>query len=131
MAQHMASEFVWRLKEKRIALPAFALTDIATITAIANDNDFARIFERQIEALGKENDIAFGLTTSGGSINVRVAITKAREMGLKTILLNNKNRNLVTADVAFDFISFDTAEAQEAHLRIIHDICDKVEKEFA
>ena len=132
-AQHMASELVWRFKRERKALPAIALTDVATITAIANDEDYSYIFQRQIEALGQAGDVALGITTSGKSQNVREALLEAMLTGLKAIQLNMikfDRRACRDFDVEFDFISEDTAKAQEAHLRIIHTMCDMIEREF-
>ncbi len=131
-AQHMASELVWRLYKERRALPAIALTDIVTLTAIANDLKYDFVFSRQIEALGYVGDVALGMTTSGCSENILIGLIAAKRMGLHTILLNypRNSRILVTHDIEFDFISPDTATAQEAHLKIIHTMCDMIEKEF-
>ena len=70
-AQHFACELAGRFLRERRALPALALTtDSSTITAIANDYGFDRIFVRQIEALGRPGDVAVGISTSGSSANV-------------------------------------------------------------
>lgn len=68
------------------ALPATALTcDVATLTALANDVGFELVFARPIAASGRECDIAFGLSTSGGSANVLRGFTQAHERGMLTV----------------------------------------------
>lgn len=131
MAQHMASELVWRLYKERKALPAIALTsDVATLTAIANDEDYRFVFSRQIEALGQAGDVALGLSTSGNSLNILEGLWRALGQGLKTIELNSCHFSDSPFDVSLEPISSDTGMAQEEHLRIIHQICDLVEREF-
>lgn len=131
-AQHMASELVWRFKKERKALPAIALgSDCAILTAIANDLGYESVFERELDALGRAGDVAMGLSTSGASWNVIRALAKSSARGLQTIRLNNRQSYpFLGADVDFDFISTDTAKAQEAHLKIIHLMCDLIEREF-
>ena len=85
-AQHIAAEFVNRLEQDRPALAALALTtDTSALTAIANDHDFADVFRRQVEALGRAGDVAVGITTSGSSENVRRALVAASERDMLTI----------------------------------------------
>src|SRR5688500_14676879 len=85
-AQHFACELVGRFLRERRALPAIALTtDSSTVTAIANDYGFERVFVRQIEALGRTGDVAVGISTSGSSANVLAALQCAKSRGLKTV----------------------------------------------
>ena len=70
-AQHLAAELVGRFERERRALPAIALTaDSSILTSVANDYGYERVFVRQIEALGRPGDVAFGISTSGTSANV-------------------------------------------------------------
>lgn len=67
-------------------LPALALpSDVATLTALANDVGFEVVFARPLAAAGRPADIAFGLSTSGGSANVLRGLTTAHECGLLTV----------------------------------------------
>ncbi len=85
-AQHLAAEFVNRFLIERPPLPAIALTtDTSILTSISNDYGYADLFSKQLKALGKEGDVAIGLSTSGSAANVIKAMKVAREMGLKTI----------------------------------------------
>ena len=80
-AQHLAAEFVNRFQIERHPLPALALTtDTSIITSIGNDYTFEQIFSKQIQALGKRGDVAWGLSTSGNSPNVLAGMRAAREL---------------------------------------------------
>lgn len=130
-AQHFAAELVVRYKQNRAALPAIALTtDTSVLTAVGNDFSFETIFERQIEALGKEGDILIAISTSGNSKNVVRAVSKAKKMGIKTIGLLGKGggklKDLV--DLALIVPSDNTARIQECHETIIHTICEEIER---
>ncbi|MCX7988517.1 MAG: SIS domain-containing protein, partial [Thermodesulfovibrio sp.] len=90
-ASHIAAEFVNRFKRERPGLPAIALnTDMAVITAIANDYDYSEVFSKQIKALGQKGDIAIGISTSGSSRNVLKAMEVAKKRGLKTVAFTSK-----------------------------------------
>src|SRR3970282_342503 len=87
-AQHIAAEFMNRFLIERPPLPAIALTtDTSVITSIANDYAFDEIFSKQVKALGKKGDIAFGISTSGSSLNVLKAFRVAKKQGMVTIAL--------------------------------------------
>src|SRR5208337_3889269 len=90
-AQHIAAEFVGRFAFDRPALPALALSvNTSCVTAIGNDYGFDQVFSRQIEALGRPGDIAFGLSTSGNSQNVLNGLETAQKIGLQTIGLTGQ-----------------------------------------
>src|SRR5690606_19131906 len=87
-AQHFAAELVVRYERDRPARRAVALTtDASILTAAGNDTGFDRVFARQIEALGREGDVALAITTSGRSANVLRALETANGRGLVTIAL--------------------------------------------
>src|SRR5205814_6320622 len=72
-AEHLVAELVGRFEGERRALAGVALTaDSAVVSAIANDYGYEPVLTRQIEGLGHEGDVAFGISTSGPSPNVRV-----------------------------------------------------------
>jgi D-sedoheptulose 7-phosphate isomerase len=133
-AQHVAAEFVGRFQRERAALSAIALTtDTSILTAIGNDYAFDRVFVRQIEALGKPGDVALGISTSGGSPNVLVALEEARLRGLQTIALTGKDGGAVgrAAAIHINVPSQSTARIQEVHRTLLHIVCDIVERAFA
>jgi D-sedoheptulose 7-phosphate isomerase len=133
-AQHFAAELVVRYKDDRPALPAVALvSDVAILTACANDYDYSVVFARQIEALGKPGDVAVGLTTSGRSPNVLKALEAARARGLATIFLTGEKGRAEAAawDVGIVVPSAETAHVQELHLAALHLMCRFVDEERA
>lgn len=133
-AQHIAAELVGRYLKERRALKAFALTtDTSILTAIGNDYSFDKIFTRQLEAAAQSGDVAIALSTSGNSPNVVSALSKAREMGMKTIAFTSQGGGKCAehADVLLDVPSTDTPCVQESHMVIYHTLCELIDKEFA
>lgn len=91
-AQHLATELTIKYKKERAPMAAIALTtDTSALTAAGNDYGYDYVFARQIEALGKKGDVAIGISTSGNSPNVNIALKKAREMGIVTIGFAGRN----------------------------------------
>lgn len=120
-AQHIATEFTVRYVHNRRALPAIALTtDSSALTAIGNDFGFDHLFERQVEALGKPGDIAIGISTSGNSKNVNLALQKASEMGLVATGWTGRSGGDMAAlcDPVMIVPSQTTARIQEMHIML-------------
>ncbi len=131
-SQHMAAEFTSRLTKEfdRPSLPALALTtDTSFITAYANDCGYDGLFARQVEGLGKAGDVLLGITTSGGSRNVLLAIEQCQKMDISVIALTGEaGLRSGTADAVIAVPSKDTQFIQESHLSIEHIICSQVEQ---
>ncbi len=133
-AQHLAAELVGRFVRERSGLPALALTtDTSVLTSVANDFGFDRVFVRQIEALGRPGDVALGISTSGGSPNVRAALEAARARGLTTIALTGRDGGPVgqAADIHVNVPDTSAARVQEVHRTLIHVLCELIEHEAA
>ncbi len=128
--QHIAAEFVNRFQIERKPLAALALTtDTSVITSIGNDYSYDDIFLKQVQALGKEGDIALGITTSGSSPNVIKAIEEAKKMGLVTIgFSGNKGILKDLCDTPFCVDTPVTARIQEVHILLAHILCDLTER---
>jgi D-sedoheptulose 7-phosphate isomerase len=129
-AQHMAAELVGRFQRDRPGLAAIALTtDTSTLTSVANDYGFERVFARQIEALGRPGDVALGISTSGVSANVVAALVTAREAGIITIALTGRDGGAAggTAEVHVNVPEQSTARIQEVHRTLIHAMCELIE----
>jgi D-sedoheptulose 7-phosphate isomerase len=129
-AQHIAGEFVNRFLIERPPLPAIALTtDTSVLTSIGNDYDFSEIFSKQIRALGQEGDIAWGFSTSGGSVNVVKALEAAKKMGLVTIGFTGRHGGAVgmISDCHLNVPSNVTPRVQEVHIVVAHAICELVD----
>ncbi|MDQ3486799.1 MAG: SIS domain-containing protein [Acidobacteriota bacterium] len=129
-AQHMAAELMGRFERERAALAAVALTtDTSILSAIGNDYGFDGVFARQVEGLGRRGDVALGISTSGGSVNVVAALDAARSRGLKTIALTGRDGGAVgrAADIHVNVPDESTARVQEVHTTLIHALCDLIE----
>ena len=132
-SQHIAAEFVGRFQLNRASLPAIALTtNTATLTAITNDYNFEIVFSRQVEALGKEGDILWGLSTSGKSANVLQALKQAKDQGLITIGMAGNNGGLFSEFVDYSLFVAEknTPYIQEIHVITYHRICEQVEAQL-
>lgn len=131
-AQHIAAEFVNRFQIERPPLAAIALTtDTSILTSIGNDYHFDEIFSKQIRAIGKKDDVAIGISTSGNSKNVIAAMHTAKEMDLFTIGMTGRGGKLAEfADLVFKVESDTTARVQEAHNLLGHILCDLVDRKL-
>jgi D-sedoheptulose 7-phosphate isomerase len=70
------------------AVPAVSLSmEPANLTAVANDVGVEVIFLRQLIAQARPEDIAVGISTSGGSSNIIMALEEARKRGMLTVAL--------------------------------------------
>lgn len=129
-AQHIAAEFVNRFQKERRPLSALALTtDTSVITSIGNDYHFDLIFQKQVEAFGRTDDIAMGMSTSGNSPNVLLAMEKARKIGLATIGFTGRGGKIASlSDTLFTVYSDVTARIQETHITMAHILCELVEE---
>jgi D-sedoheptulose 7-phosphate isomerase len=132
-AQHFAAELVVKLKKKRKAIPALALTtDSSIITAIGNDYSFKKIFSRQLEAFAKKEDVAIAISTSGKSKNITDALRYCRKKKIKTIgILGGKgvpakkfcdNFYLVPSNIS--------SRVQEVHIIFWQTLCEVIESDF-
>ncbi|MCX5906221.1 MAG: D-sedoheptulose 7-phosphate isomerase [Deltaproteobacteria bacterium] len=130
-AQHIAAEFVNRFLIERPPLPAIALTtDTSILTSISNDYGYVDIFAKQLKALGREGDVAIGISTSGAAANVLKAIKQAKDMGMKTIGLTGGDGGELAkmVDIALVVDSPLTPRIQETHITIGHVICEMVDR---
>jgi len=130
-AQHFVCELVGRYKRERTGLPAIALSsDPSVVTAVSNDYGYARVFARQVEALGTPGDVAIAITTSGRSENVLQGARKAKEKGLRLIALLGKNPSPLKSlsDVVLTVSSEDTPLIQEIHTMLLHLLAKGIEQ---
>ncbi len=129
-SQHFAAELVGRFMKERKALAAIALTtNSSNITAIGNDYGFEHVFERQVEGLGRHEDVLVVISTSGNSMNLVKAVEKAKSIGMATIALLGKGGGKLKGQCTHEIIvpSSDTQRIQEMHILIIHLICGIIE----
>ncbi len=130
-AQHMAGEFVSRFMYDRPGLAAVALTtDTSILTAIGNDYGYEKLFERQVQALGRRGDVLVAYSTSGSSPNILRALEAARSAGVVTVgFTGNRGGPMVgLSDILLAVPSSETPRIQEGHLVLGHVLCGLVER---
>ena len=129
-AQHFAAELTGRFEQDRPGYRAIALTtDTSALTAIGNDYGFERIFARQVESIGKQGDLLFVISTSGKSANLTEAVRQAKSQGIVCIgLLGRDGGDLAKiTDLSIIVPGQRTSRIQEAHIFILHYLCDAFE----
>src|SRR5262245_12280195 len=128
-ALHIAVEFKHPIIEKRRPLPCEALmSDIATVSAISNDQDFSRVFVNQLRVLAQPGDMVLAISTSGKSPNLIYAMEAARDRGLMTIAFSGKDGGRLPeiAEYCFTVPSFSIHRIQEVHATLIHVLWDMI-----
>lgn len=129
-AQHMAAELVIKLSKDRSSIRAYAMTtDTSLLTACGNDYGYDYCFHRQVLGLMNPNDVFLGITTSGNSQNILLALDAVKEIGAKSILLSGRDggKAKVKSDVAIIAPGEVTGQIQECHLVIYHSLCYLIE----
>ena len=132
-AMHFAEEMTGYFREKRQALPAIAIADPSHITCTSNDYGFETIYSRYIEAIGKEGDVLFAISTSGNSENIIQAAKVARNQGLKVVALTGNSggdlANFANVEVRVPHQGF-SDRIQEMHIKVIHILISQIEDNF-
>lgn len=129
-SQHLAAEFVGRFQKERKGLPAIALTvDTSVLTAVANDYGYDTVFARQVQALGSQGDVLVGISTSGNSRNVLLAVEAAKAKGITCIGMTAEGGGKMaeTCNICLAVPSKVTARAQEMHILMGHILCELVD----
>ena len=130
-SQHLAAELVSRFAYDRPGLAAFALTtDTSALTAIGNDYGYEHLFARQLEAVGNQGDVFFGISTSGRSPNILQALRAARAKGLLVVGLTGQGGGQMVelCDYCLRTPSDSTPRIQEGHITIGHTLCWLIEQ---
>lgn len=133
-ALHFAGEIVGRFQRHRPAWPAVVLnSDVASMTAIANDYGFDEVFARQAEGQVKQGDLFIGISTSGNSENIFRALKTAKDKGAITGALLGNDGGKIKKNVDYPIVVRNnvTARVQESHICIIHILCELVEDKMA
>lgn len=132
-AQHIAAEFVGRFKKERRSFPALALnTNTSTVTAVGNDYGYDVVFSRQIDGFARKGDVVIGISTSGNSKNVQLALQLAKERGCFTAAFLGKDGGTIkdVAELPLVVKCNNTPHVQECHIFIGHVVCDLVDQAF-
>ena len=132
-AQHIAAELTGRYKTERRGLPGIALTtDTSALTAISNDYGYAKVFDRQVEALANKGDLLIGISTSGNSSNIISALECAKALGCHAIGFSGRDGGQMNkvCDINLVVPSNDTPRIQEMHILLGHTLCQIVDDAF-
>tara|TARA_B100001989_G_C24312473_1_gene351181 strand:+ start:51 stop:626 length:576 start_codon:yes stop_codon:yes gene_type:complete len=129
-AMHFAEEFTGRFRKNRKALPAIALADAGHLTCVANDYGFDHVFQRGVEAYGSPGDMFIGLSTSGNSNNVALALEEAKNKRMITVILTANDGGKLKNKADFEIlVPGKTADRiQELHMLLLHTIIEYVER---
>lgn len=132
-AQHMAAELSGRYLRERRGLNSEALSvNTSTLTCVGNDYGYDYIFSRQVEAFVQPGDVLVGMTTSGVSTNVVLAMEAAKQRGAVTIAFTGNGGGPIVdhSDVVLMGPNGYAAIVQEVHQVMAHIVCDLVEQEL-
>ena len=131
-SQHLAAEFISRLRFDRAPLASIALgTNSSNMSAIGNDYGYNQVFKREILALGNKNDVFIPISTSGNSPNVILAIKAAREKEIKTIAFTGGSGGEIKSLCDTIIVPTDSTEKiQEVHIMLGHIICYLIEEKI-
>ncbi|HTV94038.1 MAG TPA: SIS domain-containing protein [Verrucomicrobiae bacterium] len=130
-AQHMAAELSGRYLRERPGLNSEALSvNTSTLTCVGNDYGYDYIFSRQVEAFVQPGDVLIGMTTSGTSRNVVLALEAGKKKGAITVAFTGNGGGAVMkySDLAIIGPDGYAAIVQEVHQVLAHIICDLVEQ---
>jgi D-sedoheptulose 7-phosphate isomerase len=122
-AMHFAEELSGRFRNNRRGLAAVSISDPSHISCVANDFGYDFVFSRYIEALGQPGDVLLGISTSGSSKNVILAVEEAKKKGMKTLVLTGKDggklAELADLEIRAPYSEF-ADRSQEIHIKVIH-----------
>ncbi len=132
-AAHFSTELVGRYAKDRRALPAIALSaDGSLLTCVVNDYGYEHAFSRQVEAFARPGDLLVVLTTSGNSANIIAALHAAKTAGIDSIAFLGRGggqaKGLATCELIIPGKS--GPATQEAHLFLIHHLCERIDAAF-
>ena len=132
-AMHFAEELTGRYRNDRKPLPALSISDPSHLSCVSNDYGYEFVFSRYVEALGKEGDVLFAISTSGNSKNVLNAISSARKAGMIVVGLTGKDggamKDLCDIEIRAPYSEF-ADRAQEIHIKVIHSLIDYIENNY-
>ena len=130
-AMHFSEELTGRFRESRRPLPAVAVSDPSYLTCTANDFGFEQVFSRYIEAIGRPGDVLLAISSSGNSMNVKLAVQVAKEKGMWVVALTGKSggaiASLCDVEIRAPKSTF-SDRAQEIHIKVIHALVHYIER---
>ena len=138
-SSHFVGELTATYNKKRKPLPFFLLgSNMASVSAWANDFSFEDYVARELDGYGKKGDLLIILSTSGGDIRKKQSINLIKmsniaiKKGINLISLLGKGGGALKKKSQLSYIvkSDITATIQEVHKAILHSICDYIDKKL-
>jgi len=129
-AQHLSAELSGRFYTDRDPLYSEALhTNTSYLTAVSNDYSFDVIYSRLVKAQGKKGDILVGISTSGNSKNIILALEEANRLGMITVGMTGASGGKMKDYCSYllNVPSQDTPRIQEVHILLGHILCEMIE----
>ena len=128
-AMHFTEELVARFKRERPGIRAMHFMDAATLTCWGNDYGYSTAFERQAQTFCSEKDVLIGISTSGNSENILLAINAAKKLGCKTVAFLGRDGGKIKNHTDFNIIvpHQATERIQEIHIVVVHILCELIE----
>jgi D-sedoheptulose 7-phosphate isomerase len=131
-AMHFAEELTGRYRENRKALAAIAISDPSHLSCVSNDFGYDFVFSRFIEGLGQPGDVLLGISTSGNSKNILLAVEAAKQKGMEVVLLTGKDGGKLAqcegiTEIRVDHFGY-ADRIQEIHIKVIHILIQQIEK---
>lgn len=133
-AMHFAEEMTGRYRQDRPGFAAIAISDASHMSCVGNDYGYEHVFERYVQAVGRNGDILLAISTSGNSKNIVLAAQAAKANGMKVVAMTGREASLLTqlADVAIVTPAGLWADrVQELHIKAIHIMIELVERRLA
>ena len=110
---------------KAIPLTVFNAANSAFNNDVAPEAAYAQL----VQVFGREGDVFLGITTSGNSKNIILALMAANARGMTTVALTGSKggKCVGLADICICVPEDETFKVQELHLPVYHALCAMVE----
>ena len=124
-ASHFANDIAIGTNSYEKPFRAVSLTDNqAIITAVGNDFGYEDIFVRQLQVLGRKDDVVVGISASGNSPNLIKAFEYAKSVGIKTVAITafdgGKMKSMADEGVHVPTAPKEYGPAEDAHMVLDH-----------
>jgi len=133
-AMHFAEEMSGRYRDDRKGMPAVAISDPGHLSCVGNDYGYEHVFARYLDSHARKDDVLVGISTSGRSKNVILAAQRAKQIGMKIIVLGGKPDSELGKLADIDIVTPGTSgyadRVQELHIKVIHILIELVERNF-
>ena len=132
---HFSAELTGRFNKERNSLPSIVLgSNLSSLSAIANDYGYEKIFSRELSSIGESNDTLILISTSGKSKNIIDCAWQADKQKIKSFCLTSIKINPEDYPESCHLIkieSNETAIIQQIHSTFMHIICHHIDNKIS